>query len=114
MVCVEEFVVPAVRRLMGHNRLYRSMVSARMTHAVKHSPGRAEFIRVTLESDANGTLRATSTGSQSSGDLLSMARADGLLVVPADSTGLASDDSVQVQMFENRNFQAISGFETDV
>ena len=114
MVCVEEFVVPAVRRLMGHSRLYRSMVSARITHAVKHSPGRAEFIRVALQSDANGTLRATSTGSQSSGNLLSMARADGFLVVSADSAGLEVGDSVRVQLFESSNFQAISGFETDV
>jgi molybdopterin molybdotransferase len=44
MVCFEEFVAPALRRMMGHARLYRRTIAARLTHNVKHQAGRTEFI----------------------------------------------------------------------
>ena len=109
MVCFEQFVVPAVRRMMGHPNLFRRSVVARLTHPVKHRPGRAEFIRVMLAQDAANGLLATSTGSQSSGDLTSMARADGLLVVPEGSHGLAAGDMAQVQLLDGGAFQGSSG-----
>src|ERR1019366_6058638 len=39
MVCFEQFVIPALRRIMGHTRLYRRTVQARLAHAVKMRPG---------------------------------------------------------------------------
>ncbi len=111
MVCVEQFVLPALRRMMGHSRLFRRTVSAQLTHPVKHRPGRMEFVRVTLMPDGNGALLATSTGSQSSGDLCSMARADGLLIVPQASSGLESGATVQVQLLDGSAYQMASGFQ---
>lgn len=105
MVCFEQFVLPALRSITGHGRLYRREIAARLTHAVKHKPGRAEYIRVTLGKDANG-YAATSTGAQGSGMLASMAKADGLLVVPADSQGLAANSNVTVQLLDGTEFQA--------
>ncbi len=105
MVCVEEFVIPLVRHLTGHHHCFRETLAARLTHAVKHAPGRSEFIRVSLSPSADGGWQATSTGSQSSGDLSSMANADGLLVVPAESTGLAAGETVWVQRISTLRFQ---------
>ena len=109
MVCVEEFVVPALRRMMGNPRLYRRTVTARLAHAVKFRPGRTEFIRVQLTRDDAGYI-ASSTGTQSSGVLLSMAIADGLLVVPSDCTGLAAGEQVIVQLLDGTVFQDEIGF----
>ena len=109
MVCVEQFVIPALRRMMGHARLYRRTVPARLAHPVKMRPGRTEFIRVQLTRDNNGYV-ASSTGTQSSGVLLSMAKADGLLVVPSDSTGLAAGEQVTVQLLDGTVFQDETGF----
>lgn len=109
MVCVEEFVVPALRSMMGNARLYRRTVTARLAHAVKFRPGRTEFIRVQLTRDEVGYL-ANSTGTQSSGVLLSMAKADGLLVVSADSNGLAVGEHVTVQLLDGTVFQNEIGF----
>jgi len=109
MVCFEEFVAPALRRMMGNPRPYRRTVTARLAHPVKMQPGRTEFIRVQLTQDDAGYL-ASSTGTQSSGALLSMARADGLLVMPADSTGLAAGDKVTVQLLDGTVFQNEMGF----
>jgi len=109
MVCFEEFVAPALRGMMGHARIYRRTIVARLTHNVKHQPGRTEFIRVTLAKEADG-YAATSTGAQGSGMLLSMARADGLMAVPADSAGLAAGSAVTVQLLDGTVFQDDVGF----
>jgi len=109
MVCVEEFVVPALRRMLGNSRMFRRTVTARVTHAVKFRPGRTEFIRVRLTRDESGFL-ASATGTQSSGVLLSMAKADGLMIVPADSTGLAAGEQVIVQLLDGTMFQEETGF----
>ncbi|MGC2049624.1 MAG: molybdopterin molybdotransferase MoeA, partial [Gallionella sp.] len=109
MVCFEQFVAPALRSMMGHARLYRRTIAARLTHDVKHQPGRTEFIRVTL-AKREGSYEATSTGAQGSGMLLSMARADGLMVVPAESTGLAAGDQVTVQLLDGTVFQDDVGY----
>ena len=109
MVCFEEFVAPLLRRMMGNPRLYRRTVNARLAHAIKMKPGRTEFVRVQLTRDASGYL-ASSTGTQSSGVLLSMARADGLLVLPAECTGMAAGEQVTVQLLDGTEFQNETGF----
>ena len=109
MVCFEEFVVPALRHMMGHRRLYRRTVTAKLAHPVESSPGRTVFIRVQLTGDGAGYV-ASSTGTQSSGVLLSMARADALLVVPAGSNGLAVGEDVTVQLLDGTVFQESIGF----
>lgn len=108
MVSFEQVVAPALRRMLGHTRLYRRTIQVRLTQPLKHRPGNLEFVRVTLGRDAQGYL-ATPTGSQSSGVLLSMARADGLLVVPKDSEGLAAGDIAKVQLLDGTAYQDDSG-----
>jgi molybdopterin molybdotransferase len=109
MVCFEEFVAPLLRRMMGHARLYRRTVQARLGHDVKHQPGRTEFVRVMLNNE-QGNYLASSTGTQSSGVSLSMARADGLLVVPAESNGMTKGELVTVQLLDGTVFQDNVGF----
>jgi molybdopterin molybdotransferase len=109
MVCFEQFVAPALRCMMGYTRLYRRTIAARLTHNVKHQAGRTEFIRVTLAKEEGG-YAATSTGAQGSGMLLSMAKADGLLVIPAESAGLPTGSVVVVQLLDGTGFQDEVGF----
>ncbi len=110
MVCFEEFVVPALRTITGHTRIYRRTVTARLAHAVKHRAGRSEFVRVTLRAEGNEYV-ASSTGAQGSGILLSMAVGEGLLVVPAESRGLAAGEQVTVQLLDGTAYQDESGGE---
>jgi len=108
MVCFEQFVAPALRRMMGHARTHRRTIAARLTHNVKHQPGRTEFIRVLLAKEQGG-YTATSIGAQGSGMLLSMARADGLAVVPAECNGLTAGSMVTVQLLDGTVFQDDAG-----
>ncbi|MDR1423420.1 MAG: molybdopterin molybdotransferase MoeA [Azoarcus sp.] len=109
MVCFEQFVLPALRALGGHRTLFRRTVTARLTQPARSRPGRVEFVRVTLARSECGDYAATPLGKQSSGDLLAMARADGLLVVPAASRGLAAGESARVQLLETGAFQESAG-----
>lgn len=108
MVSFEQLVAPALRNMMAHARLYRRTLQARLTQPLKHRPGNLEFVRTVLSRDEHGYL-ATPTGSQSSGVLLSMARADALLVVPSESEGLAKEETVTVQLLDGTAFQEHNG-----
>jgi len=104
MVCFEQFVAPALRRMTGKTKLYRRTVEARLARDVKHQPGRTEFIRVTLHKEEGG-YAAISTGAQGSGILASMAHAEGLMIVPAESHGLMADTYVTVQLLDGMSYQ---------
>lgn len=110
MVCFEEFVVPALRRMTGHTRIHRRTIAARLTHDVKHKHSRTEFVRVMLSREEGG-YAATSTGAQGSGILASMSKAEGLLVVPAQSKGMAAGDQVTVQLLDGAEYQNEAGGE---
>jgi len=56
-------------------------------------------VRVTLER-RDGELRASSTGTQSSGALRSMAIASGLLIFPAEAEKLEAGAPVSVQILD--------------
>lgn len=114
MVCFEQFVLPALRQMTGNRRLFRRTVAARLAHPVSIRPGRTEFIRVVLEREGTTdapAYRAASTGNQSSGALLSMAQADGLLTVPAARGNMAAGEPAAVLLLDGGAFQDEAGFE---
>ena len=111
MVCFEQFVLPALRRMTGSARLFRRTLRAKLAHPVSIRPGRTEFVRVVLSRDDAGEFVATSTGTQSSGALISMAQADGLLIVPATSSGIAEGEWATVQLLDGTTYQNEPGFE---
>lgn len=108
MVCFEEFVGPALRCIMGHAQLFRRTMAARLARDVKHRHSRTEFVRVMLAKEGS-ELVATPTGDQGSGILRSMAMAEGLMVVPAASKGIAAGKQVTVQLLHGAEFQANAG-----
>jgi len=110
MVCFEQFVAPALRQSMGYEKLFRRTIQARLAHDMKGSLGKTIFIRVTLHRDEQGYI-ATSTGAQGSGVLMSMALAEGLLVVPAKQESLKAGEFASIQLLQNMDFQNETGVE---
>ena len=82
LVSFEVFVRPALLKMAGHTQIYRPREKAILDHHFKHSAARTEFQRVVLTRQSDGTLRASSTGFQGSGRLLSMSGANGLVILP--------------------------------
>ena len=86
MVTFELFVRPALLRLGGHARLQRPVVRASAAAPIANPGRRRGYLRVTLSVGEYGGYLARLTGDQSSGILRSMVAADGLAVVPGDTT----------------------------
>ncbi len=97
MVSFLQFVRPWIRTALGDPRPFLPVVPAHAGADFHDKPGRARFLRVRLATDASGWV-ATPTGSQSSGVLTSMQRADGLLVLGVDAPPPRAGDPVRVQL----------------
>ncbi|MBI5918432.1 MAG: molybdopterin molybdotransferase MoeA [Nitrosomonadales bacterium] len=110
MVCFEQFVAPALRCIMGLAKQHRATVNARLACDIKHRPGRTDFVRVMLSKDG-ATRLAMPTGNQGSGILHSMAMAEGLMVIPAESKGIAAGEMVTVQLLDGTAYQSEAGGE---
>ena len=84
MLMVEEFVRPALRRLMGFTKLHRPTVEASLEGgwAGKLGDHRTTYLRVVAER-AGAAYRAQLTGPQGSAILSSMILANALAVIPA-------------------------------
>ncbi len=105
MVCAEEFVVPAMRKMMGFTKLYRPTIEAVVGKSVKDREGRLHFMRATVEKGTDGSNVVTSVGSQGSGILMSMVNADALMIVPTSRAGLSKGEAVRVQLLFDSGFQ---------
>ncbi|MDP3939075.1 MAG: molybdopterin molybdotransferase MoeA [Deltaproteobacteria bacterium] len=99
MVSFEQFVRPALLKMMGHHDLFRPVVRARLREALRQKPGRRTFVRAVVSRDGD-SLSVASTGSQSSGVLLSMLRANGLIIFPEDRAELPEGAEVEVQIID--------------
>lgn len=101
MVCVEEYVRPMMRRMMGFTLLHRPVRTALLAERYAKGPdtGRTHFVRVRL-CEENGVLHAVLTGPQGSGILTSMARAEAIAIIPEDVAALNAGAAVQVQLTE--------------
>ena len=101
LVIFELFAVPLIRRLGGEPVDYaftpRRRCTARLATAVRSQAGREDWIRVALEEGPRGETIAHPV-SGGSGEIFSFVRADGMVRIPRESTGLAARTSVQVQL----------------
>src|SRR5262245_13129484 len=86
MVTFELFVRPALLKMSGRARLTRPRVRARALAPIPNPGARRGYLRVQLETTEDGMLGARLTGEQGSAILRSMVAADGLAVIPGDTT----------------------------
>ena len=78
LVTFELFVRPGLLKLQGHPEVRRPRVEVVLDHDVTPAPDRSEFQRAVVRWE-RGALRASTTGLQASGRLLSMVGANALL-----------------------------------
>ncbi len=100
MVSFEQFARPAILKMMGHTKLFRRTITARLTEAITKKPGKKHFIRGIIERNENG-YTARTTGEQGSGILKSMVKANGLIILPEETTEVRVGDKVTVQLLDD-------------
>jgi len=101
MVCMEEYVRPALRKMMGHGRLLRPEVTATFEGEFRKSApdGKLHLVRVRARREG-GRVVVSPSGPQGSGILSSMLRSNALALVPADALALRTGDEVPVHLIE--------------
>ncbi len=85
------FGMPLLRKMQGDRKPVPARGRARLNSALRQNPGRTGFYRALLEGDL-----AITASNQASGSAVSLAHADALLILPADSAGLAAGDSIEM------------------
>ena len=98
-VAFEQFARPAIRRMLGEQSPAIPTVMARLTGRVENRGGRRHFVRVRVEAEAGGYV-ARVAGGQGAGLLSTLARANGLMVIPETVIAAENDDRLPVQMLD--------------
>ena len=91
------FVTPMLERLLGLQRpRVQAQVTARLNLNIASQAGREDWIPVTLSADADDFLADPIFFK--SNLIFNLVRADGLLYIPADSTGLTAGENVRIYL----------------
>ena len=97
-VSFELFVRPAMLRMMGRTRLDRPEVTATLGAEVSGPKGKTQYARVVVERRDDGWV-ATPTGGRGSNLISTVARANGLAMIPPGTATAPSGSQVQVMVF---------------
>jgi molybdopterin molybdotransferase len=94
-VSFEVFVRPVLRRMLGHERIYRPVVRAVLAEPLASPIGKRQFARGHLEVE-EGRYVVRPAGGQGSHMLGALAKANALVVVPEDVTEVKPGTAVAV------------------
>jgi molybdopterin molybdotransferase len=97
MITFEEFVRPAILKMMGHRRVLRPLFRAELSEPVKKKPGRVQFLRMRITRRGE-RLIAVSPGDQNTGIVRTMVHANAIAILPSDCGGLKGGDFVDVHL----------------
>jgi molybdopterin molybdotransferase len=100
MVTFYQFVRNALLAMSGATQVAPPMMQAKTVEAIRKRPGRTEFQRGILSTDATGNRTVRITGAQGSGVLRSMSEADCFIVLAHDQENIQAGDTVGVVLFE--------------
>lgn len=99
MVTFEVFVRPALLRIAGATTLDRPVVVAELAEDIAKPPGKTHFVRARVWREGT-RVRTAPTGSQDSGVLTSMVKADGLIVLAQGAGRVVSGSMVDVHFLQ--------------
>ncbi len=99
MVCFEQFIRPAILKMLGRGNLFRMTIRARLGEMIRKKEGVRHFIRALIRQDEDG-FSVVTTG-QCVGVLKSMVRANGLIVLPEEVTVVGPGELVTVQLLDD-------------
>ena len=99
MVAFEMFARPAIRTMLGRQRLARPTVDGILTDPIYNSDGRRVYARVEVEK-RDGVYYANPTGPQGSNILTSMSRANALAICPEEVPRKDAGEQVKIIMLD--------------
>jgi molybdopterin molybdotransferase len=100
LITFEEFVRPALLRMLGQQRVLRPLFKATIREKLNKKPGKVQIVRVRLEKE-DGRWYATSAGNQQTAILKTMVDAQALAILPSESVSFNPGDEVDVHFYGN-------------
>ena len=98
-VSFEMFVVPALRKLTGHDPVERRLSSAVVQTSMRSMAGKKQLVRARLDRDAAGS-RVTPVGGTGSHLIGGLSQANALIVLDRDVTRVEQGDQVPVLVLD--------------
>jgi molybdopterin molybdotransferase len=99
LIGFEQFVKPAIFRLMGRQQPISRTVEARITEAFNKERGVRRFIPASIRIGRDG-VTVTPAGARGTGFLKSYLQTSALIVLPEDTTLVKAGDPVAVQLLD--------------
>lgn len=96
LVSFEAFVRPAIRYMLGSQRLHRAAVTAVLSESLSSPGGRRQYRRGRVRWDQDGTRLVDPVGGEGSHLLANLARSDSLIVIDEEVTELPAGSPVTV------------------
>jgi molybdopterin molybdotransferase len=100
MVSFEQFIRPAILKMMGHANLFRRIVRARLGGDISKKAGICHFIPARICRTENGYTVVT-TFNHGSGILKAMVQANGLIILPEEVAKVRAGETVAVQLIDS-------------
>ena len=99
-VSLEVFLRPAILKMMGRTHLFRPEVTATLTEDVRGPRGKLQYARVEVRREGGG-WSAAPTGARGSNLISTVARANGLAMIPAGTDVASAGSTVKVMLFRS-------------
>lgn len=100
MITFEEFVRPALLKMLGHQQVLRPLFKAVLREGLRKKPGKVQIVRVRLEREGERWF-ASSAGNQQTAILKTMVDAQALALLPAEGENFAAGAEVDVHFYGN-------------
>jgi len=98
LLTFEEFVRPALLKMMGHHTVLKTLYRATLTEPIKKRPGRLQILRVSLKLNQDGELTVSSAGDQNTGILRTLVDAQGIALLAAERDFFAAGEKIDVHL----------------
>jgi len=100
LVTFHQLAIVALTKMQNAQALKRTTLQVKCGHDLKKSPGRMDFQRGVLSVNDAGENVVESTGSQGSGILSSLARANCFIILASEQGRVTAGEMVAVQLFD--------------
>lgn len=99
LLTFEEFVRPALLKMMGHHTVLKALHKATLTEPLKKKPGRLQILRVAVKIDQHGEMLVSSAGDQNTGILRTSIAAQGIALLDAERDFFAAGEKIDIHLF---------------
>lgn len=98
LITFEEFVRPALLKMMGHRTVVKPTFKARLLQPVTNKAGRMQLMRVAVALNEKGKMVVVSSGDQNTGILSTLVGAQGIAFLSADRECYAAGEQLEVHL----------------